>query len=164
VFVVVSRYHGGAFVVFSKRLNEQLEIAAVEGSYASVIGGAPAAGVVFVKEVDVRTERDPRVASLRDRLATGDADGLRTALHETRTLVRAEKLGEVAAEFDGIHNIQRALAVGSVDKIIRAADLRPYVIDALERGMARSAATGADGAASYASAAPARAVAGLPAP
>ncbi|HEU4426897.1 MAG TPA: biotin carboxylase N-terminal domain-containing protein, partial [Pilimelia sp.] len=31
VFVVVSRYHGGAFVVFSKRLNERLEIAAVEG-------------------------------------------------------------------------------------------------------------------------------------
>ncbi len=41
VFVVVSRYHGGAFVVFSKALNESMEIAAVEGSYASVIGGAP---------------------------------------------------------------------------------------------------------------------------
>ncbi len=40
VFVVVSRYHGGAFVVFSKALNEEMEIAAVEGSYASVIGGA----------------------------------------------------------------------------------------------------------------------------
>jgi acetyl-CoA carboxylase carboxyltransferase component len=155
VFVVVSRYHGGAFVVFSKRLNEQIEIAAVEGSYASVIGGAPAAGVVFVKEVDVRTEQDPRVASLRDRLAAGDADGLRTTLHETRTLVHAEKLGEVAAEFDGIHNIQRALAVGSVDKIIRAADLRPYVIDALERGMARSiAATGSVAVANCGSAAP----------
>ena len=76
VFVVVSRYHGGAFVVFSKRLNEQIEIAAVEGSYASVIGGAPAAGVVFVKEVNVRTEQDPRVASLRERLAAGDVDGL----------------------------------------------------------------------------------------
>ena len=38
VFVVISRYHGGAFVVFSKKLNERLEIAAVEGSYASVIG------------------------------------------------------------------------------------------------------------------------------
>ena len=31
VFVVVSRYHGGAFVVFSKALNEQMEIVAVEG-------------------------------------------------------------------------------------------------------------------------------------
>jgi acetyl/propionyl-CoA carboxylase alpha subunit/acetyl-CoA carboxylase carboxyltransferase component len=164
VFVVVSRYHGGAFVVFSKRLNEQIEIAAVEGSFASVIGGAPAAGVVFVKEVDVRTEQDPRVASLRERLAAGDADGLRAALHETRTLVRAEKLGEVAAEFDGIHNIERALAVGSVDKIIPAADLRPYIIDALERGLARSAATASVAAASCASAAPDPAAAGLQAP
>jgi acetyl/propionyl-CoA carboxylase alpha subunit/acetyl-CoA carboxylase carboxyltransferase component len=164
VFVVVSRYHGGAFVVFSKQLNEQIEIAAVEGSYASVIGGAPAAGVVFVKEVNTRTEQDPRVASLRERLAAGDVDGLRTKLHETRTMVHAEKLGEVAAEFDGIHNIQRALAVGSVDKIIRAADLRPYIIDAVERGMARSAPTGSVPAASYASAAPDPAVAGLPAP
>ena len=51
VFVVVSRYHGGAFVVFSKTLNEQLEIAAVEGSFASVIGGAPAAATVFARDV-----------------------------------------------------------------------------------------------------------------
>jgi acetyl/propionyl-CoA carboxylase alpha subunit/acetyl-CoA carboxylase carboxyltransferase component len=164
VFVVVSRYHGGAFVVFSKRLNAQLEIAAVDGSYASVIGGAPAAGVVFVKEVNVRTEQDARVASLRERLAAGDVpDGLRTELHETRTIVHAEKLGEVAAEFDGIHNIQRALAVGSVDKIIRAADLRPYVIDALERGMVRSVLIGSAAAANCASAAPEPAVVGLPA-
>jgi hypothetical protein len=27
--------------------------------------------------------------------------------------------------------------MGSVDRIISAADLRPYVIDALERGMAK---------------------------
>ena len=138
VFVVVSRYHGGAFVVFSKRLNEQVEIAAVEGSYASVIGGAPAAGVVFVKEVETRTDRDPRVTSLREQLAAGAPDGVRAELRETRAAVRAEKLGEVAAEFDAVHNIHRALAVGSVDRIIPAADLRPYVIDALERGMARS--------------------------
>jgi len=139
VFVVVSRYHGGAFVVFSKRLNDQLEIAAVEGSYASVIGGAPAAGVVFVKEVENRTDHDPRVTALREQLAAGGEDGLRAELRETRTAVRAEKLGDVAAEFDAVHNIQRALAMGSVDRIIPAAGLRPYVIDALERGMARQA-------------------------
>ena len=44
VFCVVSRYHGGAFVVFSKTLNEGMEVAAVEGSYASVLGGAPGRG------------------------------------------------------------------------------------------------------------------------
>jgi acetyl/propionyl-CoA carboxylase alpha subunit/acetyl-CoA carboxylase carboxyltransferase component len=135
VFVVVSRYHGGAFVVFSKQLNDNMEIAAVEGSYASVIGGAPAAGVVFVREVESRTDADPRVAALRERVASGEGEELRSLLHETRAAVRAEKLGDVAAEFDGIHNIQRALAVGSVDRIIQARDLRPYIIDALERGM-----------------------------
>ena len=53
--------------------------------------------------------------------------------------VRSEKLGEVADEFDAIHTIERAQRVGSVDRIIAAADLRPYVVDALERGMARHA-------------------------
>jgi acetyl-CoA carboxylase carboxyltransferase component len=137
VFVVISRYHGGAFVVFSKRLNDQLEIAAVEGSYASVIGGAPAAGVVFAREVKARAERDPRVVELAQRLAGGPGDGLRTRLHETFEAVRAEKLAEVAAEFDAIHSIERALAMGSVDRIIPARELRPYVVDALERGLAR---------------------------
>ena len=146
VFVVISRYHGGAFVVFSKQLNDQLEIAAVEGSFASVIGGAPAAAVVFVREVRARTERDPRLVALRDRMAAagdGDAAALRAAYEEAHEAVRAEKLGEVAAEFDGIHTIQRALHVGSVDRIISAAELRPYIVDALERGMARAADTGA---------------------
>ena len=32
VFVVISRYHGGAFVVFSKTLNPQMTVLAVEGS------------------------------------------------------------------------------------------------------------------------------------
>ena len=144
VFVVISRYHGGAFVVFSKRLNDQLEIAAVEGSFASVIGGAPAAAVVFVREVSARTERDARLVALRERIAAGDGDAaaLRTAYEEAHEAVRAEKLGEVAAEFDAIHTIERALRVGSVDRIISAAELRPYIVDALERGMARSAHTG----------------------
>ncbi|HEX8519918.1 MAG TPA: carboxyl transferase domain-containing protein, partial [Pseudonocardia sp.] len=62
VFCVISRYHGGAFVVFSGTLNDGMEVAAVEGSYASVIGGAPAAAVVFAGEVDKRTAADPRVA------------------------------------------------------------------------------------------------------
>jgi acetyl-CoA carboxylase carboxyltransferase component len=143
VFVVVSRYHGGAFVVFSKRLNERMEIAAVEGSFASVIGGAPAAATVFARVVTARTEQDPRVRDLRERVTAGAKDevpGLRARLAEATAVVRAEKLGELAAEFDGVHTIQRAMAVGSVDRIIAARDLRPYLIDALERGMARDRA------------------------
>ncbi|HSK25847.1 MAG TPA: carboxyl transferase domain-containing protein [Jiangellales bacterium] len=143
VFVVVSRYHGGAFVVFSKRLNPAMEIAAVEGSYASVIGGAPAAATVFARDVRARTESDPRVASLREAVAAAagpEAGGLRAQLLRVTEEVRSEKLGEVADEFDAIHTIQRARLMGSVDHIIPAAQLRPYVVDALERGMARTEA------------------------
>ena len=138
VFVVVSRYHGGAFVVFSTRLNERLEIAAVEGSFASVIGGAPAAATVFARDVQARTDADQRVreAAQAARDATGsDAGAARARLAEIRVSVHAEKLSEVADEFDGIHTVERALAVGSVNHIITAEGLRPYVVDALARGM-----------------------------
>ena len=111
---------------------------AVEGSYASVIGGAPAAAVVFAGDVAARTEADPRVADLQARLA--DADDaehprLRAELEDVRAAVRSEKLGEVAAEFDAIHSVERAREVGSVHAIIPAGELRPRLIDALERGL-----------------------------
>ncbi|HET9608375.1 MAG TPA: carboxyl transferase domain-containing protein [Acidimicrobiales bacterium] len=142
VFAVISRYHGGAFVVFSKRLNEDLEVAAVEGSYASVIGGAPAAAVVFAREVRARTTADPRVVEAARRVETlaGRDDESQTARRELRALtesVRSEKLGEVAREFDAVHSVERALAMGSVDRIIPVAGLRPYLVDALERGIDR---------------------------
>jgi acetyl-CoA carboxylase carboxyltransferase component/biotin carboxyl carrier protein len=143
VFVVISRYHGGAFVVFSKALNASMEVAAVEGSYASVIGGAPAAATVFAREVRTRVQADPRVAAAKKLLsgATGTAaTELRTRLAEVTEQVRSEKLGEIAAEFDSVHTIERALRTGSVDRIIAAKDIRPYIIDALERGIAKEAA------------------------
>ena len=65
VFCVVSRYHGGAFVVFSNALNENMEVLAVEGSFSSVIGGAPAAAVVFTRDVNGRTAADPAVQRAR---------------------------------------------------------------------------------------------------
>ncbi|MGW4065130.1 ATP-binding protein [Amycolatopsis sp. NPDC004747] len=138
VFAVVSRYHGGAFVVFSKQLNENLEVAAVEGSSASVIGGAPAAAVVFAREVRARTQADPRVAEAESRVRAGTCSP--ADLRDTTERIRAEKLGEVAAEFDEVHDIARARAVGSVDHIIPASGLRPYLVAALERGMARCGA------------------------
>ena len=118
-----------------------MEIAAVEGSFASVIGGAPAAATVFAREVKKRTESDPRVRDART--ATADAAGteatrLRNALAAVTDEVRSEMLGQVADEFDAIHTIDRALRVGSVDRIIAASELRPYIVDALERGMERS--------------------------
>ncbi len=142
VFVVISRYHGGAFVVFSKTLNDSLEVAAVEGSYASVIGGAPAAAVVFAREVNSRAQADPLVAHAAEELAAAGEQERRKVqarLRELTVTARAEKIGEVAAEFEAIHDIERARKVGSVDAIIAARDLRPYLVDALERGMARTA-------------------------
>jgi acetyl-CoA carboxylase carboxyltransferase component len=141
VFCVISRYHGGAFVVFSGALNENMEVLAVEGSYASVLGGAPAAAVVFTREVDKRTSADSRVRELEG--AVNAADGaeqahLRAELATLRAGVRSEKLGEVAAEFEAIHDIGRARQVGSVHDIIAAAALRPRLIAAVERGMERA--------------------------
>jgi acetyl/propionyl-CoA carboxylase alpha subunit/acetyl-CoA carboxylase carboxyltransferase component len=141
VFVVISRYHGGAFVVFSKRLNASLEIAAIEGSYASVIGGAPAAATVFARDVTTRIGSDPRVVRIREAMSVASGEelaALRAELSRVMDEVRSEKLREVADEFDAIHTIERALSVGSVDRIIPAAGLRPYIVDALERGMART--------------------------
>ncbi|HYI53100.1 MAG TPA: carboxyl transferase domain-containing protein, partial [Microlunatus sp.] len=138
VFCVISRYHGGAFVVFSKALNPQMTSLAVEGSYASVLGGAPAAAVVFSRDVDARTAKDPRVVALDQQLAEASGAAraaLATELAEVRRDVRSEKLGEVATEFDRVHNIHRAVEVGSVDEVIAAADLRPKIITALEKGL-----------------------------
>ena len=89
VFVVVSRYHGGAFVVFSKRLHDDMETAAVTGSYASVIGGAPAAAVVLSRQVAARTEADPRVTSLRTLLTTATGKALAEAHHELAEVTQA---------------------------------------------------------------------------
>lgn len=142
VFCVISRYHGGAFVVFSGVLNDNMEVVAVEGSYASVIGGAPAAAVVFARDVTSRTSEDPRVLALDAELAEaeeGQQPQLRVELADLRATVRSEKLGEVADEFEEVHNIERALEVRSVQAIIPARELRPYLIGAVERGISRAA-------------------------
>jgi acetyl/propionyl-CoA carboxylase alpha subunit/acetyl-CoA carboxylase carboxyltransferase component/phosphopantetheinyl transferase (holo-ACP synthase) len=144
VFCVISRYHGGAYVVFSRALNPGIETAAVEGSYASVIGGAPAAAVVFAGEVDARTRKDARVVALEREAASAtgaEQARRRSAVAEVVKTVYAEKLGEVADEFDRVHSVHRALRMGSLDRIIPAAELRRYLVDAVERGIRRTLAT-----------------------
>jgi acetyl-CoA carboxylase carboxyltransferase component len=144
VFCVISRYHGGAYVVFSRALNDNLEVAALEGTFASVIGGAPAAAVVFASEVDARTRKDPRLLVLTEAMnhAMTKADGveknrLRAQWNELFKVVHSEKLGEIADEFDRVHSVHRALEVGALNHILPPADLRPYLIDAVENGIAR---------------------------
>ncbi|WP_367129476.1 carboxyl transferase domain-containing protein [Saccharothrix sp. HUAS TT1] len=135
VFCVISRYHGGAFVVFSKALNPNMTVLAVEGSFASVLGGAPAAAVVFTRDVTARTAADPRVRDLeaRSAAATGTERAALTAeLDELRSAVRAEKQSEIAGEFDRVHSIRRAVEVGSVDAVVRATEIRQRIIETLE--------------------------------
>ena len=138
VFCVISRYHGGAYVVFSRVLNENLEVAALAGTYASVIGGAPAAAVVFASEVEARARKDPRLQLLSDAMTRADGlekGRLRAEWNELFKIIHSEKLGEMAAEFDGIHTVQRALGVGALHRIIVPSHLRPYLIHAVERSM-----------------------------
>ncbi len=52
----------------SGTLNDTMEVIAVKGSYASVIGGAPAAATVFARDLGKRTDADPRVVELEARL------------------------------------------------------------------------------------------------
>ena len=140
VFCGISRYHGGAYVVFSHALNDQLEVVALEGSYASVIGGAPAAAVVFTAEVEARTRKDLRVQAMNDALAQTEGaakNRLRAESDELFKIVYSEKLGEVATEFDRIHSVHRALEVGALHDIISPRNLRPYLIHSVEKGMAR---------------------------
>jgi acetyl/propionyl-CoA carboxylase alpha subunit/acetyl-CoA carboxylase carboxyltransferase component len=140
VFCVISRYHGGAYVVFSRALNENLEVVALEGTYASVIGGAPAAAVVFASEVEARARKDPRLQELNQAMAQAEGaekSRLRAQWEELFKVVHSEKLGEMASEFDHVHSVQRALDVGALHRILPPANLRPYLIDAVERGIAK---------------------------
>lgn len=127
--------------MFSKALNDNMTVLALDGSFASVIGGAPAAAVVFSREVDARTAADPRVTRLEALIAsTAQPDKkakLASELAESRSVVRAEKLSALAAEFDAVHSIQRAVRVGSIDAVVTPAELRPAIaghIDAWMRG------------------------------
>ncbi|MFC7659686.1 hypothetical protein ACFQV8_29565 [Pseudonocardia benzenivorans] len=63
---------------------------------------------------------------------------LRSELAQTRAQVRSVQLGQVAEEFDAKHSIERAQQVGSVDRIVPPAQLRPYLADAVQRGMAKA--------------------------
>ncbi|QTD52505.1 ATP-binding protein [Sulfidibacter corallicola] len=134
LFCVLSRYHGGAYVVFSNVLNPGLKALALEGTYASVIGGAPAAAIVFPREVRKRTMKDGRIDALQKELevaAANERDGLRARFQEVFNEVYSEKQAELAAEFEGVHTVQRAKDVGSLDDILQAPKLRPYLIGAL---------------------------------
>jgi len=131
-FVVVSRYHGGAYVVFSQELNDEMQAVALTGSYASVIGGGPAAAVVFSREVQAQALDDPRVKDKNDLVRRRPTEENRAELEAVLREVTLEKQAAMAAEFDSVHTVQRAMEVGSLSAILEPQDLRPRLIAALD--------------------------------
>ena len=141
VFCVLSRLHGGAFVVFSQKLNPQLETIALEGARASVIGGAPAAAVVFGREIDRAAASDARIQALDESIA--QAEGAeRQRLRARRGALWEEVLAEnrraFAERFDRVHSIERAVRMGSMKAVVELASLRGFLIEAVERGIRRA--------------------------
>ncbi len=122
--------------MFSRELNPNLRATALSGSFASVIGGPAAAAVVFPREVRRRANDDARVRDARARVS-GAANpavrvALRTSLDQILRQVTLEKQAEIAAEFDAVHSVERALEVGSLEAILEPRRLRPALIDLLD--------------------------------
>ena len=116
---------------------------ALEGTYASVIGGAPAAAVVFPRLVRQRTQTRPEVLAARQALAEAPANRrakLREELDDCVAQTLLDVQGEVAREFDAVHTVERAVAVGSLDRVVAPAALRPAIIDVLQGALERTAA------------------------
>ena len=131
-FAVVSRYHGGAYVVFSQELNDSMKAVALSGSYASVIGGGPAASVVFTREVRAQALDDPRVKDMTEAVRRDPSELNRIALDSLLREVTLEKQASMAVEFDSVHTVERARDVGSLSEIFEPAELRPRLIATLE--------------------------------
>src|SRR6476620_2135145 len=65
------------------------------------------AAVVFARDVSARMSDDPRVSAMAEELAQAEEvrqAELRFELAALRIAVRSEKLGDVANEFERIHN------------------------------------------------------------
>jgi hypothetical protein len=53
--------------------------------------------------------------------------------------VLSERRAALATEFiDAVHSVERAVRMGSVTEIVDPASLRPFLIEAVQRGMART--------------------------
>ena len=63
---------------------------------------------------------------------------MRAQYNELFKVVHSEKLGEMAEEFDHVHSVHRALRVGALHNILPPANLRPYLVDAVERGIKKT--------------------------
>ena len=131
LFLVVSRYHGGAYVVFSRSLNPGLHAMALTGSYASVIGGSAASTVIFTREVRARAAGDALVRTAREAWRAHPSPATRDAYEQALADATAAARAEVAAEFDAVHTVERAQRVGSLADIIAPHEMRFALISTL---------------------------------
>ena len=141
VFCVVSRYHGGAFVVFSQRLNEELEAVAARGR--ARVGHRRRARRRGRVRARRRADRPARRPHRRARRAHRARRGRRAPApaRRARGALGRGALREARRVRGGVrrvHSVERAVRMGSVSRIIAPAALRPFLIEAVERGMART--------------------------
>lgn len=119
VVVVLGRFHGGAYVVFSKALNPNVRIVALDGAFVSVIGGDAAAGVVFAGELKKREAAAMAEDPTQDRVA-----------------VHRRERAALARRFDEVHDVHRAAQVGSIDEVIDVHQVRSAVVRLIGAGVA----------------------------
>lgn len=103
---------GGSFVVFSKQLNSNLRILALEGAKLQVIGGRSAARVAFRSTISARAkeqlEKNKNI-SLED------------------SYKKEEK--RIIEEFNRVHCTERAKQLGCIDAIVSRKNLRENIIN-----------------------------------
>jgi acetyl-CoA carboxylase carboxyltransferase component len=118
VVVVLGRFHGGAYVVFSKALNPNVRILALDGAFVSVIGGDAAAGVVFAGELKKREAAAMAEDPTQDPVA-----------------VHRRERAALARKFDEVHDVHRAAEVGSIDEVIDVHQIRSAIARLIDAGV-----------------------------
>jgi hypothetical protein len=103
-----------------------------------VIGGGPAAAVVFSREVRARALADPRVAELDKALRASPDPAARERFERVLEEVSLEKQTQLAAEFDAIHTVERARKVGSLSAILPPQQMRAFLAREIGAGPAQA--------------------------
>ena len=88
----------------------------------------PAAAVVFSRDVRARALANPEGSDLEREARTRGTPASRDRFDRMLRESMLEKQAEVAAEFDAIHTVERALEVGSLAEIVAPAEMRAFLI------------------------------------
>ena len=122
LFLVVSRYHGGAYVVFSRELNPSLRAAARRGLVRLGDRRRPGGGGgVRARGAGARARATRASQALRRERAAPRAPRRAAAFDaRARRGARSRSRPSSAAEFDAIHTVERAREVGSLERDRRA--------------------------------------------